>query len=618
MYNQNSRQPDSEAGVPSPAESQSYPMPYLGPVVPLQYADLVISQNRDIYAAIMDNVQLRYQLNQKHLAEEAYTKALEDGADRIQTLTRYGGWAEILNCTVEWAVLVKPQPPLRAKPHYNIKLSRSEQPISLTEEEYLKDGVFINKLREIRGVEVTIRKTQKNTADLLRAAISRKLEELTVSIYNGWLEQAEGKYHFWPILPVSSRWKGNDQKQYMLPATPPAVTALAIQNWQPAFLMVTSAFVRWFLFIWFHTAFLTSLLNKLGHRPPLGLYAYCDNPTGSAYMHRLFCWYDDKALSIDMSPADFVDEALRRKDQPLVIEDAGSTRNTAKNVSTVETMLPTGSLPWKNGRDTQSLPVQALPTILSTTVTGLVCDPMLITLELSADQFLPDQFPQTFPTGEELEEYLTAFANYTSAHITELRTSLDTTCTEAWGLADGILAEPYVEMMGIMLGLSRFLDGFRSVDPSAAGLLGEENVPQLLALLGEACSKAGLSSSLTDQFISMTRSMVQHGQLELCPRTNGEVASQDTAAVYFDEISLYFTKKALETVCRKSGYSRPVVLRALTDAGLVEGHPINKATVMTRIRLWNVYGVHRDIPVYRLRRDAFEEFGDPLIIGEGG
>ena len=88
--------------------------------------------------------------------------------------------------------------------------------------------------------------------------------------------------------------------------------------------------------------------------------------------------------------------------------------------------------------------------------------------------------------------------------------------------------------------------------------------------------------------------------------------------VYFDEGSLYFTPAALKTVCQQLGYSRPVVLRALSNAGLLRGSRINQTTAMTRIQLWNVHGIPQPTAVYRLRRDAFERLGEPLLLDEGG
>ena len=37
---------------------------------------------------------------------------------------------------------------------------------------------------------------------------------------------------------------------------------------------------------------------------------------------------------------------------------------------------------------------------------------------------------------------------------------------------------------------------------------------------------------------------------------------------------------------------------------------------MTRIRIYNVYGCSQSVSGYKFRRDAFDQLGDPLILGE--
>ena len=46
--------------------------------------------------------------------------------------------------------------------------------------------------------------------------------------------------------------------------------------------------------------------------------------------------------------------------------------------------------------------------------------------------------------------------------------------------------------------------------------------------------------------------------------------------------------------------------------GLLAGAPANSETRMTRISVYNVYGVRETVYVYKVKRSTFEAFGDPL------
>lgn len=559
----------------------------------------------------------------KHLAEESYTAPLAFADHCICTLSKYGAWVPILNCTIEHTVYVIPSPPLKSPPFYIIQLSQSNQPITLSEGDYFKDTILIAKLQEIKGIEVTIRKSMKTTAQLLRQAAARKLSVLPSSIYAGWSEQTDREPRFSVFSPFSSHRQDNCfSPPHVLPDVSPASAELAVQKWMPAFLLLQNTFVRWFLIHWFHMSALSSLLNRLGFPLPMGLYIFSDDPVGLAYLRRLFCWYGDSALSMGTAPELFNDGLLARKDQPLVIEEPHQSKYKKNNTATLEEMLISHKVPWKNGRDTQYLPVQALPTIFTPAISGLACSPNLIVLDFPSGQLLSNQSAKIFPPKEALNDYLSAFASYTAGHIAELHTQLNTACNEAWEISDGTLSEPCVDTLGIFLGIHHFLKSFYASHNYTAWLTGDAQadklMPQLLNLLQETTDKAELDGCLDNQFVSIACSMIQHHQLDVLPLTQRHAALKDTAMIYFDDDSLYFTPAALKQICQQLNYSRPVVLRALSDAGLIQGSSINQTTAMTRIQLWNVHGISQSTAVYRLRRSAFERLGEPLFPDEGG
>lgn len=404
-----------------------------------------------------------------------------------------------------------------------------------------------------------------------------------------------------------------------LPPVPPSATELAIKNWLPALAPIQGDFPRWFLWLWSHAAALTSLLDGLGFCPPLGLYLYCEGPNALTYLRRLLCFYGDEAVSLDLPSDQFSRLLMYRKDQPLVIEDTDRTKSAGDNASVMDEMLVTRSLPWKNGRDCVQLPIRALPTIIASSVSGLACNPGLITLDMPAEQFDLDDFWSEFPGQEKQNDYLMNFLSHVKSHIPELRTALETAREEAWRLCDNNQAENCVQFLGIALALYRFLREFYAdhhVD-LPVDMTEEELTAQLLEVLDEVSIKKEAANCLDSQFVTVTRTMIGHGDLSIQPLAERHAAPKDTLTVYADDGSLYFTPAAFDQVCKWLGYSRPIVLRALTSANLIQGSPINQSTVMTRIRLWDVYGRRYSAHVYRLRRDVFEQMGDLFLDNEG-
>ena len=59
-----------------------------------------------------------------------------------------------------------------------------------------------------------------------------------------------------------------------------------------------------------------------------------------------------------------------------------------------------------------------------------------------------------------------------------------------------------------------------------------------------------------------------------------------------------------------------MVVRALRQAGVLLGRPVNATTGLTRVSVWNQYGTRESRQVYKLPRKAFDRLGDPLILGE--
>lgn len=217
---------------PAPPAPGGYPylVPYPVALVPPATIDQMMALARSERDTAINNEKLRHQLEQKYLAEEAYSSAVQVSGDCICTQSKYGALVPILNCTVKWSAHIIPRPPLKDKSVYVIQLSVSKQLISLTEDDFFKDSVLLSKFQEVPGVKVTIRKTRKSTADLIRQAIQYGIRILRTSIYAGWSEQGNGNLQFVVFDTFSSHRKNDQLVLHALPTTPPAVTDLAIKT----------------------------------------------------------------------------------------------------------------------------------------------------------------------------------------------------------------------------------------------------------------------------------------------------------------------------------------------------------------------------------------------------
>jgi hypothetical protein len=115
---------------------------------------------------------------------------------------------------------------------------------------------------------------------------------------------------------------------------------------------------------------------------------------------------------------------------------------------------------------------------------------------------------------------------------------------------------------------------------------------------------------LSEQFVAVARSMILTGELILTPLSSPQEVSG--AIVFADDNTLSFTPAAFSQVCTRLFASRPVLLQALRQSNMLLGKPVNATTELTRISVWNGYGIRSTIRVYKLPRDAFEKLGEPL------
>lgn len=565
-----------------------------------------------------ENERLHHELSQKQFAEQANSEVIRCADSKTYTYSKTGRLLLLMNRCVEGALHITYLFPSHREPFYAIYLDNMSTPLCLCESDYLNDTKLLTAIQEIPGVEISLRLSNKKLATLLRQAISQRITTTNFYPYAGWkLDSGNFCYEIFDNMTTHCVEEPLfiDRKPLDKPSL--AVTTAAANRFRPYFTVIRNNTTRWLMFLWFHAAALYSLLRQLDCEIQLALCIFTTDADCLTYVKRLFCWFGDSPLTMDIAPSDFNAALLARKDQPLFVCDQGRLDNSKVNMKTLETLLVNKRVPLKS-KETTSFPVQALPTILSGRVSAISCAPEVLTLEVDDDEFDRDAWARLSQHSAMSWDYIASFVAYTEEHLSELRSALSHGWNEAVELSDGDLNERCTQTMGVLLGLDHFLTSFNKScisDPTISPIapLADRMIVQLRDLMTQTTQK-GENLSLTDLFIEATRSHIRTGNLSLahinrCP-------SELSNLVLFDDRRLHFTTSAFREVCKSLYQSRPVILHALADAELLTGKRTNDSTFMSRIGTYNVYGVNETLRVYSVDRAAFDEVGEPLLLEE--
>lgn len=606
----------SDEQIPQQASSPEAAQPILYPVYydPLavaqahQLANQAVAANHWCAQVAIENARLHDRLAQKGQKEDAY-KATFCSSGRTYTTDPNGRVVALLNHEVEQACHAIFLPPFQRCEAYVVWLSKIDQPLVINAVQFFKDARLLQTFQELPGVEIYLCQTDKKTARLMRKVICNHLERIDVPFWGGWQKDQNGKFCFL-TFPNGGTHAIPDNITLQLAVNESmsaASVSVAVHNFLAAAHYDSSKPELWLLGLAFHIAALYSLLRQLGHPFPLAFGILTERAVDWDDIKRLFCWFDDGPLSLSLLPAKF--SLLYRKDQPLLILDERECCFVNQNSDLLEQVLSNHQVPWKCKNEEKVFPLQALPIILSRTASALTVNPSVMILEFSSKDG-----KRIIGANESIQgDYLTAFVQYTTAHVDQLRGLLAEHRCQALTRSGDSLTEKCVEALGILLAIDSFIRRFyrdcgvdvRSLNEACPG-----TESWLLDLLEQTSDKLLDCGDLAAQFTSVARSMLMRGPLSPCPVEYEQKPSENV--VFYDKTTLGFTSPAMKLICQHLGISRPVILRALAESGLLRGKPINGTTPLTRISTWDVYGVRHPERVYLLPRSAFDQFGDPL------
>lgn len=612
--NYNDQTYQSGAYLPQgPAYPAYPPTPNIWAMAPaFQFGACAIQAERDRANAAIENFRLRDKRMQRILSENAYTVAATNSGHTF-TIGKNGQFLEVMNQEIEGAWHFYLQPPFPEGSFYVIKLRGIEQEIELDSQQFHRDTALIQAFQELPGVAVRPCRSVKLTATLLRQAICHRLQAVEQPFYAGWRPGVKGGFNFWTFKDGAThvREKGANSSISLGSAMTAAAMTAAVQRFHQELNFDLTQPQQWFLSSMFHIAAIFSLLRQMEHPFPLSLCVLVENAGVRSWLTSFFRRFHDVPLSLSLPPADFSDGLLCRKDQAVVILDERGDGNARKNTELLEGILTSHLLPWKDRREEKFTPLQALPVILSTTASALTVNPDCMTLEL------PPEFPCPGSKLSEdvISDYLLAFTQYTAAHIERLRQLLDGMENRAFECAvESTWPERYVKVIGIVVAADIFIREFYRFCGLAVQNLNEacpDAEVWLAELVDQTADKQLDDDDLAAQFVDVAKSHLQSGDLHPCA-IEYEVEPTDPT-VFYSEECLYFTGPAMRAVSNNLGRSQPVVLRALAEAGLLSGKPVNAGTKLTRISTWSAHGIRKTRRVYRLPRSAFDELGEPLI-----
>lgn len=598
--------------APIPVVGQP-PQPWVAPVLPstaYSLARQAVQAHAQLAQAEVENQRLRDQEARRQQREEAY-RSLWNRSDGLFTSGKSGQTIQLLNHGIVRALRIVFQPPFEVQTRFYIEFEGCDRPLALEERDYFSSPSLLHALQELPGLRVTMVGSVKRTADLLRQAFAQQMRTMAPPYYGGWLKSHTGQWRYHILPPFSTHFDGQIFGQLIeLSPLSPSASVVAVKRLRNLLGVVQEPHVRWFLLVWMSCAALTTPLNEWGFSMPVTLCLFTESVGWNRFLRSLLSWFHDAPLALDLPSEVFAREVLRRKDAPLVVLDRQHrTPAATSNVSFLDEVLASRQIPWKHGQDSACAPLNSCPVVLTSAASSLSCGPASLVLELDDTLLaLPDEPEEPWPI---LRDYLQVFIPYCLQHQDQLQEMLREQVAQASRDYGEELDEDCTLTAGLFQGLTSFLQGLLRllhVDSD----LPEDWSEWLFDLLRRTTEQSLDPGDLAEQFVAVARSLLLNGQLAACP-TDYFALPSSPKTVFVTDTSLYFARPAFQAVCNRLGQSCPVVLHALSEAGLLLGKPTNAATFQTRFTLTNVAGVSRVEKGYCLPRRAFDQLGDPLF-----
>ncbi len=427
-----------------------------------------------------------------------------------------------------------------------------------------------------------------------------------LEIPGGWLFQmCNGKTHC-PKLPTTPE---DLPHTMILTELDHGATLRSVEQVVTMFEVFKSPAIAKTLFLWWHTAFLYTLLAECTDSEnaailPMGLCVLCQGKYPRYCMESVFRWYGDPMLSLGDELDQFKRRMGQRKDQPMLIKDDFVS---VKNEEVLTQTLSSGSIPPVERND-EPLDLRAAVTLLSEGKTPLSCNPNFISLELTDQDISQDILLKLPALSRFSEDYFRGLARFTQRNLDMLRMLLADmpVCNSAANDLDYELSSNGARVLATLRCVQRFVQEYlNDLAPSEdlarriQALLSDEDA-FLLELLESSYT---VNDNLTHVFLGVAQRKLQDGSIRKISlrdiAATGTVPVAEDGIVYFDDKFYYFDIKAFRAICRDCHATTRTVLNSI--APLLEGTPYCDGSAMSRIP-----GIRRRPRAYQISNKYFK------------
>lgn len=548
----------------------------------------------------------------ENLQAEAYSQIINDGS-RLCVVDKRGQRHVIFDAIIDVVLYFHPQEPYSVKPYYLIGIRNVPEPIFISEDDCRRRGNLISVLSRATNKPVCYYVSELRTADLLRQYLDSISTDMSPLFYWGWRKTDEQwQYQLYQGTTHKRR------RQVSLPVSvpddhsaelTPTSELIAAEQFASLLETISAPDIRAILCLWLHAAVLSTPLEDLGHRIPLGLCFFSSDACVQRHLEALLNWYGDITISLDTPFESFVDQLIERKDQPLVLLDCCSSK---KNIDMLSMVISSGRIIHENNKEDINVPLVSTLTLLSNSVTNLNTSSLFATIDVGEQDLTKCSSERLVGLSRYLPEYLRGFTAFTAGHIEDLLKFISHGMDTAAELGEDINYEG-MKTLGILLGIQDLVHSYYDqlspngqLAPRLDSLLSQDWLPLLHNALCHAAASGSDTSDLVGQFCNVFHRMLDLHRFDISQmcltEATGSGSTETIGTLYADETSINFTRKAFRAVCRACNVSSPVLLKALREANLLHGATINGSTFQTRITVYDCYGRSHVKRVYQFDR----------------
>lgn len=602
-----------------PMMNQAYPQP------PVIYNDPRLID--ECQRLTNENARLHREAADKLQAETAYQDVHSFPSGGIVTIGRRGQIVEITNLTFNKAYSVIPEPLCLTSPFLVIDVRAPQVQVRISRQDFENDRRLKDTLVEATHSKIRRVGSVRKTMDLLRQAIAEVTESVPICFYAGWKLIEVGKVKFYQFADLKTHQiNGSLYPPDELSCLAESLEAESqvVDKMVQLFGIIRDRRLRTLLVLLWHAATLFSLLKILEFPLPVGINLLCETAGVEKAMTGLFSLFGDPTIILSERKEDFCYQLLSRKDQVAIIRDDRGAPSAAENARELLGILSTQSVSVRLREGRQTVPLQALPLIISDRVSDFAYSPLLLTVDLSMDDIDGEKAIMKCVDMNILKVYYAVWIKFIAERLGSFKYSLAAGKTWALEMEDrtifqgqGELTAEGVDTLAVLYAVWDQLQQFyrrQQICVDVDELLDVECFPSIFSEILELSVKKDDCGQLASSFIKLFREMLAQGEF-----TAAHLNCYQDGCVGFDEEFAYLPHSVFKVVCGRLSASSPMVIKALGEEGLLAGRPVNRTTQMTRVTVQrtDVDGIKKGtLRGFKIAREVFEFFGEPSIFEE--